>query len=98
MHTALLSVPFDLDNCGTRAAVLFHHEVTVARVVKQLTGGGSADRHVAAFLQLYRRRELALPPDTEGCQHCVFLINIMKHLKNHNASQHDNVCPVLCLK
>ena len=97
MHTALLSVPFDLDNCGTRAAVLFHHEAPVARVVKQLTGG-SADRHVAAFLQLYRRRELALPPDTEGCQHCVFLINIMKHLKNHNASQHDNVCPVLCLK
>ncbi len=41
-------------------ALLFHHEESVADLVKQLSEE-SADRHVKAFLHHYRWRLLALP-------------------------------------
>ncbi len=50
----------DLKMCSPEVALLFHHEESVADLVKQLSQE-SADRHVKAFLNHYRWRLLALP-------------------------------------
>jgi hypothetical protein len=46
-------------------ALLFHHEATVAHMIK-LVSGPKPDRHLAAFQQLYKWRELALPQELEA--------------------------------
>ncbi len=54
------------------AALLFHHEESVADLVKQLSEE-SADRHVKAFLHHYRWRLLALPLEEQESHISVLL-------------------------